>query len=415
MSDFNDDGLPEIPIGRLPVRNVAQADLVISKITSFAPAAVPQSALLIADDPTGYYFNFEEANDQVEALLPVSMTVQRVNKRTEPDARTRVISNFNSGQALVNYTGHGNVDTWMGSSVFNSNDAAKLTNAVSVVISQIYSGGGEAGASLRNDYVELFNRGAWPARLGGWSIQYAAAAGSTWQVTQLPDVVIPPGKYFLIQLAQGPGGSTGLPAPDAQGTTDLDSTGGKIALLNTTSALSGTGCPASVNVVDLVGYGAANCSLGNPVAALTTTTAALRGNSGCADTRMNSADFSAGTPAPRNSATAANICINASIRLPLSFVVVMDCLNGYFQDPVLQGLAESLINAPNGGAVAVFASSGLTVPDGQHAMATQLYTLLYGSQSIPLGDAVKTAKAATTDIDVRRTWILFGDPSMKIR
>jgi hypothetical protein len=93
----------------------------------------------------------------------------------------------------------------------------------------------------------------------------------------------------------------------------------------------------------------------------------------------------------------------------------MDCLNGYFQDPVLQGLAETLMKAPNGGAVAAFASSGLTVPDGQHAMATQLYTLLYGSQSIPLGDAVKTAKAATTDIDVRRTWILFGDPSMKIR
>ena len=415
LSDFNDDGVPEIPIGRLPARTVAEANLVISKITNFLPAAVPQSALLVADDPTGFYFDFEQANDEVQALLPPSMTVQRVNKRTEPDTRSRVISNFNSGQALVNYTGHGNVDTWMGSSVFSSTDAAKLTNAVSIVISQVYGGGGDAGATLRNDYIELFNRGAWPVRLGGWSVQYAAANGSTWQVTTLPDLVIPPGKYFLVEQAQGAGGTIGLPTPDAQGTIDLDATSGKVALLNTTTALSGSGCPTSVNVVDLVGYGAANCSLGSPASALTTSTATVRNNSGCADTRVNSADFNVGAPVPRNSTSAANNCIDTSNRLPLSFVVVMDCLNGYFQDPVLQGLGEALMNAPNGGAVAVFASSGLTIPDGQHAMATQLYTLLYGSQSIPLGDAVKTAKAATPDIDVRRTWILFGDPSMRIR
>jgi hypothetical protein len=99
----------------------------------------------------------------------------------------------------------------------------------------------------------------------------------------------------------------------------------------------------------------------------------------------------------------------------LSFVVVMDCLNGYFQAPELDSVAEALIRAPNGGAVAAFASSGLTIPDGQHAMSRQLYLLLYGSQPIALGDAVKQSKNATTDIDVRRTWILFGDPSMKIR
>jgi hypothetical protein len=44
-----------------------------------------------------------------------------------------------------------------------------------------------------------------------------------------------------------------------------------------------------------------------------------------------------------------------------------------------------------------------------------LYASLYGGQSIAVGDAIKTAKAATTDIDVRRTWIYFGDPSLKIR
>ena len=32
-----------------------------------------------------------------------------------------------------------------------------------------------------------------------------------------------------------------------------------------------------------------------------------------------------------------------------------------------------------------------------------------------VSDAIRKAKLATTDRDVRRTWILFGDPTMKIR
>ena len=94
---------------------------------------------------------------------------------------------------------------------------------------------------------------------------------------------------------------------------------------------------------------------------------------------------------------------------------MMDCLNGYYHAPGLLSLSEAFLNAPNGGAVAAFASSGLTLPDGQHDMSMQLYSLIYGAQSIALGDAIKIAKSATTDIDVRRTWIFFGDPSMKIR
>jgi hypothetical protein len=93
----------------------------------------------------------------------------------------------------------------------------------------------------------------------------------------------------------------------------------------------------------------------------------------------------------------------------------MDCLNGYFADPSLESLAETLVEASNGGAVAVFASSGLTIPNGQHAMGLQMFQLLYSGSSIAIGDASRQAKIATTDPDVRRTWILFGDPTLKIR
>ncbi|MEO8434884.1 MAG: C25 family cysteine peptidase [Pyrinomonadaceae bacterium] len=235
LADFNDDGIPEMSVGRLPARTVAEANIMIGKIVNFAPAVVPQSALLVADAQGSYYFNFEAANQQVAALLPPSITVQTVNRRTEPSdaaAKANIIAKFNAGQAVVNYSGHGNVNAWAGS-IFTSADALALTNM-----------------------------------------------------------------------------NTGLP-----------------------------------------------------------------------------------------------------------FVVVMDCLNGYFVEPRIlgEGLAESLIKAPNGGSVASFASSGLTIPDGQHEMSNRLYQLLYGGTSLPLGDVVKQAKLATVDIDVRRTWIFFGDPSMKIR
>jgi hypothetical protein len=93
----------------------------------------------------------------------------------------------------------------------------------------------------------------------------------------------------------------------------------------------------------------------------------------------------------------------------------MDCLNGYFQDPGVLSLSEAWLKAPGGGAVAAFASSGLTIAQGQHDMGHELYSRLYTGTPMTLGDAIKIAKTATFDIDVKRTWIFFGDPSIKIR
>ena len=47
-----------------------------------------------------------------------------------------------------------------------------------VVISQVYGGGGNAGASFTHDFIELFNRGTAPVVLDGMSVQYASATGT---------------------------------------------------------------------------------------------------------------------------------------------------------------------------------------------------------------------------------------------
>lgn len=99
-------------------------------------------------------------------------------------------------------------------------------------------------------------------------------------------------------------------------------------------------------------------------------------------------------------------------RLPV--VIAMNCLNGFFHDVHTDSMAEAFLKAPNGGAVAFWGSSALTQPDQQTLINRELYRLLF-TNGLRLGDAVRLAKLAATDGDVRRSWIYFGDPSMKLR
>ena len=170
-----------------------------------------------------------------------------------------------------------------------------------LVISQIYGGGGNTGATLTNDFIELYNRGTSPVNVTGWSVQYASAAGTTWQVTRLSGW-IRPDRYYLIQEAAGAGGTTPLPRPHATGAIAMSATSAKVALVNNVTTLTGLGCPFAATVVDFVGYGTANCSETAAASALTNTTAAIRNGSGTQDTDNNSADFTVGTPAPRATA-----------------------------------------------------------------------------------------------------------------
>ena len=48
-------------------------------------------------------------------------------------------------------------------------------------------------------------------------------------------------------------------------------------------------------------------------------------------------------------------------------------------------------------------------------MNKELVRLLFGGEPLTVGEAVQRAKAATSDQDVRRTWILFGDPTARLR
>src|ERR671936_1238568 len=209
---------------------------------------------------------------------------------------------------------------------------ARPAGAVSstIVVSQVYGGGGNSGASYKNDFIELYNRSAAPVSVTGWSVQYAASTGTTWQRTALSGTVAA-GGYYLVQEAAGAGGTTNLPTPDAIGTTNMSATAGKVVLMtNNTTIASGTVCP--LTALDIVGYGSGtNCSETLPTATLSNTTAALRNGGGSVDTDNNSADFSVGTPNPRNTGDqaptvssttpadgAGNVALNSDVTITFS-------------------------------------------------------------------------------------------------
>jgi hypothetical protein len=194
-----------------------------------------------------------------------------------------------------------------------------------VRISQIYGGGGNAtpvAATYNQDFVELFNAGSLAVTIGGWSVQYASAGGSTWAVAAIPaGSIIQPGGYYLV--AMGNAGATGAalsttatPDPIGTNTINLSGTSGKVALVNNTTALSGatTAC-SGATVIDVIGYGAGSCfeTAVFPTTGITNALSAKRANNGCTDVNNNSTDFSLGAVLPRNSASPVSLCTSPTI------------------------------------------------------------------------------------------------------
>ena len=192
------------------------------------------------------------------------------------------------------------------------------------VISEVYGGGGNAGARFRNDFIELYNPAPNPVVMNGWSVQYASASAQFTGTKTVFSGTIPARGFFLIQEAQGSGGTADLPAPDAAGSFNIASANGKVALASDTAVITGPDDPA---VVDFVGFGTAAQYEGSAPAPAPSNTASierkansssttasmaaggmdtLRGNGW--DSGQNGADFLLRPfPDPQNSASPSEI------------------------------------------------------------------------------------------------------------
>ncbi len=293
-----------------------------------------------------------------------------------------------------------------------------------IVISQVYGGAGSASSLYRGDYIELFNRGSDPVDITGWSIQYASASGSFGQsvlMTELPSVIIPPGRYFLFKVyspntavgsAIGEDASATSPVQGAGVGINLSGTAGKIALVNTTTLLPTAGCilPNGA-VVDFLGYGTSNCAEGGAGAPpLTVNLAVFRANGGCTDTDSNQADFGAATPAPRNSATPLRNCAvtnptGVGVSSPatqctgLSVQLSVTVTPG--TNPASTGIAVTGdFTALGGGPGNAFASQGGGVYTAAATLSTNLNTPRDLSVPVSISDAQGRTGLATIVVSV---------------
>lgn len=129
LTDFNNDGLAEISIGRIPTRTTANAALALNKVIAFEQSlgqAVSRGALCVSDLPEGY--DFTGVCNRVFGELSPNFNKTFLN-RGDTDAHNQLLNSLNSGRYIVNYTGHGSVTAWSSmSSFFNSSQTGQLTN-----------------------------------------------------------------------------------------------------------------------------------------------------------------------------------------------------------------------------------------------------------------------------------------------
>lgn len=181
-----------------------------------------------------------------------------------------------------------------------------------LIISQVYGGGGNSGSAFSDDFIELYNSSNAPIDLGGLSVQYASAAGSSWNAALLPEFSLAPGHYYLIQAAAGTTPSQALPTPDLILTLgppsnvtstfliNMSATAGKVALVSNSTPLT-VACPTGATILDFVGYGSTTCFEGSGAAPAPSNNATSIIRSSTVDTNNNAVDFTTiAPPTPRN-------------------------------------------------------------------------------------------------------------------
>lgn len=130
LCDFNNDGLAEIAVGRIPARSGAEVTTMLNKHIAFeagVSTAIDRGALFISDLPIGY--DFEGVNQRIAMQLPANMPRNFIS-RSDPNARNLILADLNTGRYLVNYSGHGSTLFWAASNFYHKNDFALMTNGM---------------------------------------------------------------------------------------------------------------------------------------------------------------------------------------------------------------------------------------------------------------------------------------------
>lgn len=322
----SDDAAPPTPNITIDDPSVAEGDTGTKTLDFTVSLSIPSSSIVTVD-----YATLSGAPAKGVATAGVDYVAASGTITFDPGQTTKSISITINGDKLVepNETFFVKLtNASPGSTITDSEGTGTVTNddAPVLVISQVYGGGGNSGATYTNDFIEIFNRGNTTVDFAvtPYSVQYAAATSAFGtSKTDITSGTLAPGHYFLIQEASGGTAGSALPVPDATGTINLAATAGKVTLVAGATLLSTTTCPGddgvtpfnpnSTAIADFLGYGTtANCYEGAgplPVSSTTNARSAVR-TASCTDTNANSADFSnpTSTPLARNTGSLLTSC-----------------------------------------------------------------------------------------------------------
>ena len=132
LGDVNNDSIPEIAVGRIPVLTSEELKSVIQKIVSYENMRDTRwkNKVTMAADHPEEDADFESDSDAVAALLPPNYAVKKIymSKHSIDDAHDMLLNAINSGTFLVNYIGHGNSDQLEQDGLLMSSDVDFMTN-----------------------------------------------------------------------------------------------------------------------------------------------------------------------------------------------------------------------------------------------------------------------------------------------
>ena len=245
-----------------------------------------------------------------------------------------------------------------------------------VVIAEVYGGGGNSGAPLRSDFVELANRSGSAVDLTGWSLAYYSASGTSAQTTPLNGSIQAGGRYLVKQADGSNTSADPLPEPDATGRVAMSSSGARVVLVGPDG-----------QSVDLLGWGAATTFEGAPAGATSNTTSVARRDI-CVDSDNNAADFVVGAPTPQNSSTAPTVCEPGSGEPPVDEPETIAEIQGTAHLSPLDG---SPVNDVKGVVTAV-SRNGFwmqsTTPDEDPATSEGILVYTRSAPLVAVGDTV---------------------------
>ncbi len=125
-ADVNGDLVPDLPIGRLPVRTNAELQIMINKTINYASRNYAQSAIFATDRDD----SFDVFSDQMINTMPLNWQIDTayINDLELSGAQSALINSINNGVSLTNFFGHSSPNRWSFESLLDVSDVNALNN-----------------------------------------------------------------------------------------------------------------------------------------------------------------------------------------------------------------------------------------------------------------------------------------------